>query len=522
MERGHVIEGLTPAEERLLEHVRAGMLDAEIAVRMGVPIGEVKDRLASLMRKAGASERAELLGGATVGPKVAAESPGDAPESAPAVVAAAPGRRGGREWLITGAAATMAAVCFGLATFALLREDGAGEAVSPGESATTTETPGATATAPAGDATAVRTPPVTTALTAAPPVKIDLGQALFVVERCDACAPEGRSQLRRTWHGPNGDLQELLLFAAPERTAIESVLVSPGGTTIVIALCQDFACATKSVEGRTPLLRSVDGGITWTEEGTLEGNYSVVDLTDVGVLVQGVDSSGATAFGSWIWQAKALQRLEAAFDGATATGDFLWLPKTGDAVLRVTGEELIRPGDFQAMVLWDGGMVRDSVWVEWRRLRSEGPERGIGVKFGDGRRVAWWLPDDEETDVAGAAGDGLLLASDSGVPALIDPALGTVAELVLKSDGRGVVRTPVALPAGAFVMVTGAGDCLNVRVNPRVGEEVLGCYKDNTLLPWRTDLPVQEATAEDARAWYPVTTPDGRAGWAAAEFIAAP
>lgn len=50
----------TEPEQRLLDYLRAGTLDAEIAVRMGVPVGDVKDRIASLIYKLGLHSRAEL------------------------------------------------------------------------------------------------------------------------------------------------------------------------------------------------------------------------------------------------------------------------------------------------------------------------------------------------------------------------------------------------------------------------------------------------------------------------------
>jgi DNA-binding CsgD family transcriptional regulator len=51
---------LTPAEARVLEHVRAGLPNAEIAVRLGISVNTVRYHVSNLLAKAGASTREEL------------------------------------------------------------------------------------------------------------------------------------------------------------------------------------------------------------------------------------------------------------------------------------------------------------------------------------------------------------------------------------------------------------------------------------------------------------------------------
>ena len=53
-------DGLTPAERRVLDYIRAGTLDAEIGVRMGIPVGDVKERTARMLQKLGLRERSQL------------------------------------------------------------------------------------------------------------------------------------------------------------------------------------------------------------------------------------------------------------------------------------------------------------------------------------------------------------------------------------------------------------------------------------------------------------------------------
>jgi DNA-binding NarL/FixJ family response regulator len=61
---------LTATEQLILELVRAGRPDAEIAVRAGLSTGEVKLRIDRICTKLAAKSRAELLQAAT--PQLAA------------------------------------------------------------------------------------------------------------------------------------------------------------------------------------------------------------------------------------------------------------------------------------------------------------------------------------------------------------------------------------------------------------------------------------------------------------------
>jgi DNA-binding CsgD family transcriptional regulator len=70
---------LTEPERRLIAYVQAGTLDAEIAVRMGVPVGDVKGRIAALIYKLNLHSRAELVAW------VAGAEPDTAPDPAPVI-----------------------------------------------------------------------------------------------------------------------------------------------------------------------------------------------------------------------------------------------------------------------------------------------------------------------------------------------------------------------------------------------------------------------------------------------------
>lgn len=137
-------DGLTPAERRVLDYVRAGTLDAEIAVRLGVPIGDVKERVASILRKTGARGRAALVEwAAPPEPVEADDSPVDpiVPE-AEATAPQAPRRLSRRK--LVGALAGLGALAAGGTAAALLVRRDDSPAVSAGPSETVTSAAGAT------------------------------------------------------------------------------------------------------------------------------------------------------------------------------------------------------------------------------------------------------------------------------------------------------------------------------------------------------------------------------------------
>lgn len=51
---------LSPGEERIIEYLRTGTLDAEIAVRLGISVGETKEKIERLRQRLGLHDRAEL------------------------------------------------------------------------------------------------------------------------------------------------------------------------------------------------------------------------------------------------------------------------------------------------------------------------------------------------------------------------------------------------------------------------------------------------------------------------------
>lgn len=72
-------------------------------------------------------------------------------------------------------------------------------------------------------------------------------------------------------------------------------------------------------------------------------------------------------------------------------------------------------------------------------------------------------------------------------------------------------RTPLQFLEGPFVRVA-TDPCLNVRLRPDVTSSSLGCFAPGVILQVRTEEPAVEA-------WTAVSTPDGRPGWVASEYV---
>jgi hypothetical protein len=145
---------------------------------------------------------------------------------------------------------------------------------------------------------------------------------------------------------------------------------------------------------------------------------------------------------------------------------------------------------------------------------------GKAIALLTGGRVAGW-------NGPYLAGRGLLLgnaematSARSGpfdVPAvLIDVATGVASPLRELDGGLAENQQPVVRGAviGRAARVSTGGDCLNVRESAAQTAASLACYRDGVLLWERGELRI-----EGGISWLPVTTPDGREGWASVEFV---
>ncbi|MGI8927530.1 MAG: helix-turn-helix transcriptional regulator [Tepidiformaceae bacterium] len=129
----------SPSEVLLLEYVRAGMPDAEIAVRLGVSNGDARQRIDRLCNRLGVSGREGLRLWRPAGKSPSAGRMTGGQDDAPQ-------RRDAAVRVLIGAVAAVAVV---LALFLLLRDEAAAPTAAPGLESVATDTPAATAAATA-------------------------------------------------------------------------------------------------------------------------------------------------------------------------------------------------------------------------------------------------------------------------------------------------------------------------------------------------------------------------------------
>ncbi|MFN0147473.1 MAG: response regulator transcription factor, partial [Dehalococcoidia bacterium] len=306
-ESGGYPDDLTPAERRVFDHVRAGTLDAETAVRLGIPIGDVKERVASILRKTGMRERAELV----------TWRPGPAAAEAPAGTEAAPGMaasqeeplrgRRGLQFVLAGvalAAAIAAVVLFaggGVQDEPVRAAPGPAESIlNIGMSASDTAavvaslngytfviargaagaTPGAEA-APTKSVGGIEAQPFAFEAAAIP-----RNMMLIAATGCPECG-ERVTSLMRMWWDSRGTLHQRTVFDAlgygqAFTPYIESYAATSDATHLAVALCTKGICGLSGPESEgaeITIVRSLNGGATWFEDGTFPGDATIVGLS---------------------------------------------------------------------------------------------------------------------------------------------------------------------------------------------------------------------------------------------------
>lgn len=386
-----------------------------------------------------------------------------------------------------------------------------------------------------------------TPLRAGDPVSFPDGVALY--------ASDGR------WEGPIGGLRRYTLDSAGE-LRIDDLLISsgteeayrglvgvvsgPGGGELAAGLCHGQCYGEWEP---VTFVHSGDGGMSWYEVGTLEepGWGSAVAVHDGRVLVEDfrgrqmltlpagapqlpVSSPYEATDGAHIIAGHTLNGLllaTLADDGRTVH----YLDGSGDVMTRVPlpavdleprNLRLVPRGKTSELhVAWSVGVGRYLGIFDWQEEEFLGVYEFSVLRGVTNAAVTAWLSD----TLAIGRGDFALslFRSDArtyettSLPAIIDFANGTVspiAEFLGFVGGKGGGPVPVAALTEPFARVAGAGDCLNVRAEPRLGSAVLGCFLDGVLLPLR-----EGSREQDGMTWLAVKTPIGVEGWAADTFL---
>lgn len=354
--------------------------------------------------------------------------------------------------------------------------------------------------------------------------------SLVVTSGCSACRDVSVDRL--TWGNDGKFTSETLLSVhAYNGSYLTGVASNTSGSVIVAGVCLVTDCgsigAAFNPEARVMLLRSTDGGVTWSELITEPGFAQPIGVTeDAGeAIVQRRDASGSfvaklpseerysippSVAGRpefpWVIGGQPWWKPTAA--GRTLYGsDRDWTPDVPEGSALVG---IIYWGRGGALYVWDG---RDG--------------RYVGDPYEDGLlRIAWRLPVPSLVVSAWIYGStsliGTSLFDGRVVPTLVhqgpDPSDLGIEPLVSQALPAERYR-PVAAIAGPFVRVSGPGPCLTVRDAPGAGQMV-GCFADGVLLQ---DLG--DRTTSGGKTWAKVFSPApigdwaGQTGWADSEYL---
>ena len=540
-------DGLTPGERRVLDYVREGTLDAEIGVRMGIPVGEVKDRIGRIVQKLGLRDRRDLVRVPVAEPAAASASPrwswarpgsevidftaAEAPDPdepvigaagepdqvidfAPAPELALPSRR--RRWLfaLVATLAVLAVTAGSLALFAATRETGGVNSSAPAPTAI-------------GTSGTIGTPGTSAATAGLPTVLIPKSAAvkdmprdtvLYVETGCAQC-DSGPDGVVRVWGRHDGSYEVETMFSAPKdaegkRLLITGIAVGPGGQEIGVGVCSVGNCgAVRGVtaKAQTTIYRSLNGGVTWEIIGTLDGAWEPVvagssSLVDEGgVLARVTPATSADAV-----YLRLPKRSSFSSPVRVRTGPFSiagW-QNMADYIIGFDGEPILdTPLPFVA------GWVeptREGYWLAvgdsyLRILRAPAGVADLnkqnqfelsGRKVTGVARAAGGVDlgmvfanvSTSDADVVPLRGDLFSLGSGGGWPAWIDTntplVFWMVRPFIDMPPGRNKL---LASATGRFVRVHDTGDCLNIRVEPKADARILDCVFDGTLLKRRDD-----------------------------------
>lgn len=265
------------AADRLLGLIQEGCPDAEIAVRLGSSIADIKARVERLMRTAGVEDRPALKAWATT-PAVLLSRPNDGIVRQTALPAAKVQPRRRAKVMPVGRIASIAAAVLAplvlIAVFVLWpASDRAGflaavplPAFPDAQDAQDNPIPGRVARQVL-------------------PAPFPEGLVLYVLTGCASCdtAPTG---IDRIWRDRSGAMHTETLFAAPETPGhyISTVWASPEGAQIAVGVCIRGWCGQRTRPGsaqrptpdaRVQVWRSDDGGISWAEAGTFDGSLRI-------------------------------------------------------------------------------------------------------------------------------------------------------------------------------------------------------------------------------------------------------
>ncbi len=386
-------------------------------------------------------------------------------------------------------------------------------------------------------------------------VDFPAGFAAIVSVGCADCEG-GTSGLIRVHENPDGELLVTSLLSVdsldlPSRSVVvdgESIdeepyilgppAISSDGAELVVGICTRGRCgpdaATVTSDAQVTAYRSVDGGVSWSKMLDLDGAHEVVEVAREGVILFGPLGNDETTPRFVVYPGGETVRPPWAGGKPIALRDrkLIWQGKSDPSTLR--------RGDgskFISLALANGATLLDYLqspfddqialrWTETQQTiiglaNSEGQITHL-INFGEKMvSLGGWLNADQLIVTADVPEDRLETPAVSpysgSLPGLLDLDTGLLRPVLSpfsKAEFQQGRSRIVATVRGPFARVVNTGGCLNVRAEPSLDAEIVGCVADGVIL-----LDTAETEQAGDVTWLRVVAPLGFEGWASTAFL---
>ena len=485
------VDSLTVPETTLLQHLQRGAPDAEIAVRLGLPIGEEKARVHALFGRLGIESRNGLATWDGVVPAIV--EPPEEPPAPPGATAETLVEPTPRNYARLLPLAIFGFVVIASGAFVATAREGGSPTLAPSAALRTIDQFGA----PAAYVDGVPLPRLR--IGAITPLPTDLALVQW----------ETRSGVvRRTYRSQEGTIHLEDLFVPPFGGTVTQVAATPDGREMVVAV------SSPRTSGLSPIVtvfRSNDGGATWANLGATGEGAIVTGLGPANVVIA-LDSADGSR------RVELLPgRITVRGSAQLLAADVTW-KVVGTAIQQQSNPALTRYSSSAPFA--DGGRFA----VHVRGPGAEGVA-GIGVT------------DDQGILVSGFSGDvravvnvvpGGLIAADLAVvpstspgdesgqllPALIDPTTGVAHPIETAAPGGREQPLTIAFQRGPLVHIGGGeGGCAPVRDRPVIEGSVLYCAPDGMA------LRPGETRVHNDYTWVRVMSGRERPGWVDLSYV---
>ena len=500
------VDALTPREREVLALIAQGRTNGEIAERLGISFETAKWHVSEILSKLPVDTRVEAA-------DEWRRHNGLVPRLQRGFRAV-----GTSAWLkwAGGSAAVLTAVAAAAIIVALAvnrsGDDPAASDETPTAAATTTPdtTPTATTPTPSAGLPVLATYdglPVHELVFSSQPVALPTDSLLFFTETCAVCS--GGELFRARQEDAGEWAWEPLLVEGDDRMPTGwpyGNFVSDGAGRWAVLWClTEFGACGKRHDGSIDdvpraVLVSEDAGVTWREVARVGPSNAVAGFLDGELVVSTFDAERRTA------------EFTLLASGAVVAGeDFMdgrHLPGPGGTTTWMEADLIPRlANDFSTFL---------------SRRDSAGEPEAYYAFPGGHLRVGYAMSPTLLLGVAERNYKSTLnvptpheLGEISRDPVVVDLEVGSVSPIAgLTPRQEYSFLESRLLLRGEFLEVATGGDCLNVREGASAASASLACYPDGVLLK---DLG--ESAELDGVTWLKVATPDGREGWASAEFL---